>query len=136
MGSIPDFKRIRTEDFSDEMREAIDKIAFSMNPFADQIIDILNKGIDFTNLNQEIIRLSKVSVSSSGIPTKTVKFSSNLSTTVQGIMCVSVSNVTDGAYPTGAPFISWTQKSRLVKIENITGLEANKEYNINLLTLG
>jgi hypothetical protein len=131
-----DYKRIRTDDFDSELRPVIDRIAFALNPFAEQVIAALNNNLDFNNLNQSITVISNLTVDGSGVPTKKTEFSSKLKTNAKGAICINVTNRTDGTFLTAAPFVTVTDNSGIVKLEHITGLISTKTYDITILLIG
>lgn len=135
MGRIPDIKRIRKEDFDQEYQGLIDRIAFSFNSFADQVINLFNKNINFENLNQEIAEVTVVTNSIGGID-NLPKLKSGLSKKVQGIQCIRASNINaPNVYPTSQPFISFSLEQNTLSVLNITGLQANSKYTLKLLLI-
>jgi hypothetical protein len=133
--NLPDYKTIRTEDFPPETRQMIDRIAYSINPFAEQLINILNGGLLIENLNQQVVSLSGVQVDASGDLSANNQYRLSLGS-IRGHQIISVTNTTDGSAPTGAPFITYTRNNEVVTITNITGLEASKKYNIIAIAIG
>jgi hypothetical protein len=131
-----DYKRIRTDDFSAELRPVIDRIAFAINPFAEQVISALDGNLNFDNLNQSIVIVPNVVLDISGVPTRKTDFNSGLNNGAKGALCISVSNRTDGGFPTTAPFVTITDKSGVVSLNHVTGLEAGKTYDITILLIG
>lgn len=132
---VTNLKRLAKEDFSQENQALVEKLAFAINPFLDQLNQALDKNIDFDNLNQSITTF-KVRVNASGIPITPVQLKSSLKTNVQGIQVIRVDNITDSTNLSGAPFITFTRNSGLIYIQHITGLVANKDYNIAVILIG
>jgi len=132
---IQSLKRIAEEDFKEEDRDLIRKLAFSLNPALDQLNSALDKNIDFDNLNQSVVSF-KVQVDALGIPTIPLQLASPLKSSIQGILCIRVDNLTDGALLTGAPFVNFTRNSGLLTISQITGLQPNKQYNVVVILIG
>lgn len=136
MARVPDLKRIQKEDFQDEMREAVDKLAFPLNSFMEQTRSALDGNIDFTNLNREVKTIETV-VDSSGNPTIDTKYRSELNTKVQGHNCIAAYNLNNTSiYPLNSPFISFIQNNNIVTILNITGLQAGQKYKLVLECIG
>lgn len=136
MARVPDFKRIAKEDFASENRALVDKLAFPINSFFEQVRNALNGDIDFQNLNQETITL-KVRVDAGGNPATTTKFKTNIVGRSQGIQCIKAVNTTNPqVYPTTAPFISYDELSNVITIKNVTGLQQDNVYQLTLLIIG
>lgn len=132
---VNDFKRLAEEDFPQESREVVRKIAFAVNPYLEQIKTALDKNIDFDNLNQALITF-KVQVDASGIPKGLLQVKSPLKTNIQGIQVIRADNLTDSVFLTGSPFITFSRNQGTLTIQHITGLAANKDYNITVILIG
>lgn len=136
MGRIPDLTKIQPEDFDADMQDTIDKLAYPLNIFMEKVTTLLNKNIDFFNLNQEIINLS-VAVDVTGKPTILTQYKTTLKSKVIGNVCISALNTVNGStYPTGQPFLSFTQNGLIVTINNVTGLQPSQKYNLTILSIG
>lgn len=136
MARVPDIKRIQKEDFEGEMRDAIDKIAFPINSFMEQTKAVLDKGVDFQNLNQEIITL-ETTVDMNGSPIIESKWKSNLKSKIAGNICINAFNLTNTAgFPLNQPFISFIQNGNIVTVLNVTGLQPNEKYRLVILSIG
>lgn len=135
MGKVPDLKRISKEDFPAEYQELIDKLAFPLNSHMEQVRNLFNKGIDFDNLNRELITL-KVQTNENSQPLNTITFKSNLRSRVRGISVISA-NITSStlSYIQQAPFISFSQNLNIVTINNISGLQPETTYEFLLETI-
>lgn len=132
---IPIFKRLAVEDFPQEFRSLVDKIAFSYNSSMEQLNTALSGNIDFDNLNQAVVTF-KVSVNGSGVPLEKIQLSSPLKSSVKGITCINVENLTDTSLLLGSPFVSFTRNSGILTINQITGLQPNKQYNVTVILIG
>lgn len=142
MARIPDLRQIIQEDFDQKDRKLIDKLAFPINNFMQQVITVLKNGIDFSNLNQQIVTLT-ISVDADGKPTTDAQFQNKLSTKVIGILCISAVNKSGFVrYPEATPFFSFTENAGLVTITNVAGLgtpggQTNSDsYTFTILTIG
>jgi hypothetical protein len=136
MPQIESSRRIIKEEFKQEDRDTIDRLAFVLNSFMEQVIDTINGKIDFANLNQEIKTINVI-VDSNGIPTTTLNVKHDLSTKTNGIVCINAKNLTNSStYPSGAIFLTTTPSEGITKINNITGLQANNKYSLTLLLIG
>lgn len=137
MSRLPDIKRIRIEDFAEEEQEMVGKLAYSMNTFMDQVINVLTKNVDFTNLNQQIVNYTVVTDSSGDIVNPS-DIRNNLNSKIQGIICIKAVNTKNSTvYPTGMPWVSWDfEDESIIQVTDITNLTANTEYALTLLLFG
>jgi len=135
MGKVPDIKRISIEDFPQEYKPLVEKLAFPLNSFMEQIRNLFDKNIDFSNLNQELITL-KVQTNENSKPLSNLTFKSALRNKVRGIVVLSA-NITssNNTFPSQAPFISFSQNLSTVTISNISGLAPETTYELLLLTI-
>lgn len=126
-------KQIKVEDFPADSREVVEKLAFSLNPFFDQLTQILNKNISIDNLAQEI-KTFTVEVDSTGKPKASTSIRYSLRSVPQGIQCIRAIAATPNVYATGTPFISFDADTTTgtLSIKNITGLPANVKFNITI----
>ncbi len=142
MARVPDLRMIKKEDYDSKDQGLIDKLAFPINNFMQQVITVLKHGVDFSNLNQQIITFS-ASVDATGKPTTTLQLKSSLSTKVVGIVCISAVNTTATTrFPASSPFVSFTLNTNLITITNIAGLgiptgQTNSDtYTFTVLAIG
>ena len=136
MGRTPDKKRIVKEDFDSKYHTLIEKLSYPINSFFDQVIAVLNKGIDFQNLNQELLQLI-VTVDVNGIPTSDTKLKSGLVSSIRGMTCVRATNITTvGEFPTTAPFVTFVQNGNILTIQHVSGIQSEKQYRLDLLAIG
>lgn len=137
MASLDNIRRLIVEDFPQEDRQTVEKIAVVLNHFMENVYNVVNGNIEFDNLNQEVIDV-KVTVDASGVPTQTTKISTENIRNPQGMLVIRAINSTNRTnYPTSAPFVSYTPiGGNLQRINNISGLQANEEYQLRLLVIG
>lgn len=141
MARIPDLRLLKKEDFDGKDQALIEKLAFPINNFMQQVVNVFKNGIDFNNLNQQF-NIVTVSVDSTGTPVNTIQFKCNLSTKVLGMVCINAVNQSSTIrFPSAQPFISFTQNNSLVTINNISGFpipegQTNSDtYQITILTI-
>lgn len=131
--------RIVEEDFPQESRDIIQKLARALNPFLEQISQAMTKNIDYDNLNRELITFT-VTVDSNGVPIGTNELKHNLKTKPKGFLCISARNVSGNiGYPTGTPFVSFdfTQNDNsVIKVNNVSGLPTNVKFELTLEVIG
>ena len=142
MARIPDLRQIKKEDFDSKDQKLVDQLAFPINNFMQQVINVLKHGVDFNNLNMQIVSFT-VSVNSAGTPLIPVQFQNSLLTKIIGVVCINALNTSSILrYPDATPFISYTTNGNLVTINNISGLsipagQTNSDiYTFTILTIG
>lgn len=132
---VNNIKRLVREDFPEEYQDLIDKLAYSLNPFMEQVSSGFDNQIDMSNLDQQIITINDVVVDGSQLPTKKLEFAYNLNDTLQGSTVISAINTTSASsYVTTAPYatIQIIQQG-LAEVKHITGLIPGNKYTIKLL---
>lgn len=142
MARIPDLRLIKQEDFDSKDRKLVDKLAFPINNFMQQVVNVFKNGIDFNNLNQQVVTFS-VSVDATGTPVNTIQFTNNLSTKIIGMICINAIN-TSGAirYPNAQLLLSFTVNANTITVNNIAGFpipsgQTNSDtYNLTILCIG
>lgn len=136
MAKLSSFQRLLKEDVPSEYQPLIEKIGVSVNQFAEQVLNAMNKNITVEdNLNMEYKTL-EVSVTD-GVPTIITEFKSGLKTRLKGIVVIKAENVTNtGTYPTNQPFISFSENNSLIRIVYVSGLQNGNKYKLTLETRG
>lgn len=133
---ISGFKRLVKEDFNTEDQPLIEKLASVFNLFQEQLYYAFNNNISLTdNILAQTITL-RTKVNSSGVPLINGQLKYTLKTRPKGAMVINVTNITDNSLLIGAPFILFNLKGDIITIEQITGLQANKEYDVTVSFLG
>jgi hypothetical protein len=140
MATPPNVRRIRTEDFDPEYRQLIERISFAINEFQDQTIFNLTKGIDFQNLNQDIIDV-EVSIDGSGNLVNPPTIRTNLRTKARLVFVGNAVNLQNPqTVPTSAPFVTFTvdttSQGQIVRLLGASGLQAGSQYRLSLLIIG
>lgn len=131
---VTNFKRIAKEDYEPELQDAMEKLASSLNPFADQITQAFNGNIGFENLAQEIVQFD-IQVDATGKSVNQVEVKSNLRSRVQGYMVIRVDISGAGAPPTALPLINFIQNETSVRIQAVYGLSAGVKYRITAIAV-
>lgn len=135
MAKLQGFKRIQTEDFPKEYQSVIDRLGYSINVFAEQVLDAFNKKISYDNLNRSYISLN-VDVSVLGVPNDELIIKIPTSGFI-GFNCVSAENLDDDTGVIGCPFITYVRLSNgSIRVTNIVGLPANKNFRLTVEILG
>jgi hypothetical protein len=132
---VSNYKRINKDDFEPQLQDAIEKIAFCVNPFAEQVIQAFNKNIGFDNLNQEIVSF-EVEVDANGKPKNRLDVKSNLNSKVNGYLIIRVESINHNDTPNAVPLIYFTTPESGVTIQMVKGLPANKKFRITAIAIG
>jgi hypothetical protein len=135
MAVINNFKRLNMADFDADSQELVQKLAISLNPMMDDLENVFNNNIDFSNLSQQYSTFT-TSVDSAGKPTRGTELSFNINKSLKGMVCIRAENLTDSVAPTGQPFISFTLKDQVATVTSITGLPASKEWRLTVIMIG
>jgi hypothetical protein len=134
---ISGFKRIIKEDFEKEQQQLIDKIGYSINPFAEEVIRALSGNLNQDNLNEKLKSIDLI-VNASGIPTTEIQFKNPiLNTKVEGLLVIKAENISNtSAYPTGGIFITYSENANVITVDHITGLPAGVKFRLKLKVVG
>lgn len=135
MGVLNDLTKIVIEDFDKKDQDVVGKLAFTYNPMVESLTNLFNKNIDFNNLNQQYTTFT-TTLDASGIPKVPVQIKYDLKTRLKGIQVISADNLTDNTNLAGSPFITYTVNSNLITINHITGIPADKQYNLSIILIG
>lgn len=126
-------KKINVGDFSPENRPDLSKIARSLNPFLDDVERILRKGLSVED-NLPFQYLDFITeVDANGIPLSAINLSTNLTTSIRGVIVVDVESMMDGIYPISSPLLITSKSLGKVEIKKIIGLPANTKFKITVL---
>lgn len=134
MSKLKSFKRLITSDYPKEDQQIVEQLGISINDGFNEVYYTLNGRIDLTNNVYCSVRTLDVTVDENGNPTSRTTFGLNTTQLVIGCQVIMALNQTNSAiYPTGAPFISFTQLDQAILINNITGLQPNNRYSIRVV---
>lgn len=135
---VPEVRRLKKEDFDSKDQDLVGKLAFPLNLFMEQTHAVLNKGVDFTNLNMQMADI-EITAGASNIPALQCQFPISLNSKIAGCVCINAFNA-DLASPTstvtGQPFITFTENSGLVTVNRIFGLPTGVKFKLRLLVIG
>ena len=128
-------RRVRSEDFPSEYADMIQPLASILNPFMDEIVNILAGRVDFENLKQHVATY-EVTVDSDGVPINNNKLRIDY-TRIFGLYVINSSNITNvGTYPTSSPSIHYTEDgTQVLTINKINGLQADNKYRLTVLVI-
>jgi len=134
MAKLDNVRRIIAEDFPKDQQDLITKLSLILNTFMENTYNVLNKRVDFDNLNAEVITL-KVTVNGGGSPNVVTKFSTTDIANSIGGWCISCTNLANpNAYAISAPFVTFVNVSdKLFQVKNVSGLAPNVQYELKLV---
>ena len=136
----PSIDRLKSEDFPEEQRELVERLAGALNSFAEQTIFLLSKRVDFKNLNQTISNVNITSGSTNttdGSLRSPVTIKTDINGRIAGTILINLVNKTNPiALPANQPFISYTINQNLITIQKVYGLNNTSEYTLTLLIIG
>lgn len=128
---LSNVRRIIIEDFPEDHRETVGKIANIVNPFMDEVVELSRKRVDYDNLSRSLVVLD-LTVDASGIPKGMSQINTGLST-FSGKNIVHVQSLSGGANVISSPYLDcqW-QGNGIVKIIKFYGLPVNKKVRVSI----
>jgi hypothetical protein len=142
MATIPTQRFLKPEDFDSKDQALVNKLAFPINTFMQQVVTAFTKNVDFTNLNMQVNTFTG-SVDVNGIPTIPIHFQNALTTKLYGMICINALNQSGtNRVPNAQPFINWSQNNNTITINHITGIgiptgQTNSDsYTFTVLSIG
>jgi hypothetical protein len=135
MARLSKFARINREGVPEEQLALVEKLASSINSFAEELNFALDRRLTVDdNLNMSYKEID-VTLSSSGQPVNKTQFRSGITGRCRAISVERVENIDNPAtYPSAAPFVSFIDNSGLITINHITGLQSGSRWRLTLLT--
>lgn len=134
MPKLKSYKRIITSDYEKEDQELVEQLADSVNDAFNDVYFTLNGRVELESNVACSVRTVEVTVGATGVPVSRTTFSLNNTQQVIGCVVIQAINQTNTAiYPTGAPFISYTQLDQAILINHITGLQPNMRYTLRIV---
>lgn len=128
-------KQIRAEDFSDELQEDMAVLGGILNPFMQEVFELSDGRIGFENLSF-ILKKIDVEVDANGVPKVVDKINTGKEKVNAIIVVRAVSLFSAEVYPTGQPWVNYTEKgNKVVDIVNITGLPADNKFRLTLFII-
>lgn len=130
---INNVTQIKAEDFSKDDQQMAEQLALVLNPFMQQVVEIMDERLDFENRVENFIQI-EMTVSSSGTPILNDKISTGKGR-IRGLQVVAAFNLSNvSGFPTQSPFISYSVLGGgVIQVNNITGLRANEKYQLNII---
>ncbi len=134
--ALPSFKLLNSQDYPSQYQSLITTLAQNLNNQIQVLYNAFNNGLTFTNNMESTIKTFAVTVDATGAPISSVSITKDQTDTILGLIVVKAVNSTSSStYPSGGVFVSYTETSTSIIINNITGLQANQQYNVTILTI-
>lgn len=131
---LPSFRRLFSGDFQSQFKQLVDTLAVSLNNGIEVLYEALNNGLTLEDNISCTIKNITLTVDANGKPTGNSTIKLNTTDKVDGCVVLNAINqTTSGVYPAGGIFISWSQTSQTLNINNITGLQANQSYLLTVV---
>lgn len=131
MGQLSNVRRIIVEDYPEEDRNAVGKLAAVLNPFMDEVVELTRKRINFDNLARSLIVID-ITVDENGIAKGIGQINTGLGS-YSGKNLVNIQSLAGGPNVVSAPYLDCTyQGNGIVKINRFFGLPANKKLRVSI----
>jgi hypothetical protein len=134
MSKLATYKRIITSDFEDDDKKLIEQLAFPINDGFNALYFAVDGRLSLRDNLFCTVKDVEITVNANGIPTTTTSFGLDKSGQILGCRVIYAANqVNSAVYPTGQPFISFSQNGTSIIINHISGLQANQRYIIRIV---
>ena len=131
MGQLSNVRRIIVEDYPEETRETVGKLAAILNPFMEEIVELSRKRIDYENLSRSLVVID-LTVDANGIPKGVGQINSGLSS-YSGNKIIDVRSLSGGANVVSSPYLDCSfMGNGVVRINRFHGLPAGKKVRISI----
>ncbi len=137
MAKLSSYRRLFGQDYP-EQEELIDKIGVPINASFEELYNALNNRLTFRENINATIQEFTVTVDANGFPKNNTQFKlSTTQTTVEGLFVINVTGSKDpGLLPAAGVFVSFKRSENFIVIQNVKGLQADKQYTVKVICLG
>lgn len=136
MAKLKSYARINTADYTDEQQPLVEQLGLQINTGFEPVYSALSNRLTFEENFLCTVREVEMTLAASGIPLNRTSIILDNNLPVKSVLTLSVVNKTSASvFPTGAPFISFTQNGTTLFIDHITGLVPNNRYVVRILAL-
>lgn len=141
---LPSFKRIFENDFAQEDRDLVRKLANSLNVALENVYLALGNRLTLSDNFQATIKEVDIIVNAQGIPVTNTTFQLDKFGSTQtgsdariiGLLVLRATNLSNSAsFVTSAPFLTWTQTQTGVQIQHVTGLTPGQTFRLTIVAL-
>lgn len=130
---IGNWRRLFYTDFPADQQSLIQKLSIPLNSSMESLYNAMNNNVSLNDNIACTVKTITVTVDGTGKPVAngTSSFVVGVTTAITGISVLKATdNTNNNTYPTSAPFISYSQSSTTVTINNITGLVAGDNWQL------
>jgi hypothetical protein len=128
-------RRIVVEDFKQEDRESVGKLAEIINPFIDEVTELSQGNVGIENLTRNFVKID-ITVDANGKPMGVSQIQTGL-TSYTGKNIIDVQSLSGGDNVVSTPYLDCSPSGTgLVKINKITGLPAGKKVRVTIEFIG
>lgn len=133
MSRIDNTRRLLADDYPEEDREFVSLFGEIYNFTVEQITNVINGQIDYSNLTKQLIEIT-VTVDANGSPTSGAVFTADANMSgSQVLRALNLSTPTN--YVNSAPFITFTRVQSATtdvryQIQNVVGLVPDEQYQL------
>lgn len=133
---LSNVKRIIVEDFKQEDRDAVAKLATILNSFMDEVTELSRKNINFDNLNRSLVTID-IKVDANGKPQGVSKINTNLKS-YRGKNIIDVQTLQSGTVNVvSTPYLDCTPEGNgIVRINRFYGLPVNTKVRVTIEFIG
>lgn len=134
MPKLGSYRRIITNDFKQEDRQLVGQVASPVNDSFNELYFAVNGRISLRDNVFCTVKDIDITVDASGFPINDAGFTLDKQGQVMGCQVIYAANQVNSAlFPTGQPFVSFTQNNTQVYVNHITGLQPNSRYIVRIV---
>jgi hypothetical protein len=128
---LSNVRRIIIEDFPEEQRETVGKIATIVNPFMEEVVELSRKRVNYDNMARSLVTID-ITVDETGKPKGMGQINIGLPS-YSGKTIVHIQSLSGGDNVVSTPYLDCQyQGNGVVKINKFFGLPANKKVRVSI----
>lgn len=133
---LPSFNRINRADYPQEYQSLVDQLAFPINIGIESVYQALVNRLTIKDNLSATVRDVTFQVDSNGLPKENVNVKLDVLGNVGSVLVGRIQNLTNtNTYPSSGVVVSFTQLQNIIRIDHVTGLQANNNYKLRLIIL-
>lgn len=133
---LPSFRRLLEQDYDPEYQDLIRQLSVSINYGFEPLYELLNGKLTFADNTSSMISTISVTVDEKGKPKAKASIRKTSPDKFQGITVIRAVNLSNtGIYPNNTPFISYTETTDSITIDNVTGLPPDNIFQLTLFCI-
>lgn len=131
---LQNFKRVYKTDYKAEFQELIEQLSITINNGFEALYNLTNNNISLKDNISCTLKSIQLTVDTNGTPLAQLILSLSKKTKVQGLTILKIDNLTNTtSYTTSGVNISFSIIDSGIRFDNVKGLIANNNYQINLV---